>query len=287
MSIAWATVALLILLLPGVLFSVGLFLPHNVAREAVPRSPLGELASGVLIAFTIHGVLFIWLGERVNVAALLALLQLHGADAIKLDQLAAILLSSRARIVLYVLSTCAAGLFMGVSLGWLISKGRFRALVQHGWVLDLTARRKNGHVLAYVMTHVRHEQRILMYRGYLQQFGLQKDGSFAYLALSEPTRYYMLLESAQPITSDPDLWRPIGIVGTTPRGMEGAQRTRTVLVVEGEDIQNVVFEWFDYTWSGKIGSIRVLLDDEAMGRMFGISPDDLVFKTTDSPESES
>lgn len=146
--------------------------------------------------------------------------------------------------------------------------------------MDLYEKRGKAHVLAHVMTHVREDNRVLMYRGYLEQFALQKDGSFAYLTLSDPSRYYMYLEEQQPITSRSESWRQIGTAGTAMvKGRKG-KRMRTILVIEGEDIQNVVFEWFEYTDLGRIGSIEVLLDDNQLAKVLGVGADKIVFKRT-------
>ncbi|MGQ0562141.1 MAG: hypothetical protein ACT443_09735 [Gemmatimonadota bacterium] len=280
MSIAWATIALIVLLLPGVLFSVGVFLPGNVAREAVPRSTLGEIASSLLVSFAIHGVLFSFISPAVDTEALLAILQVDGDGKLRIGEMAAVIDRSRVTILVYVLGTSTVGLLSGILLGRLIAYGSFRWLVQHGWVLSLYEQRGKGHVLAHVMTHVREGNRVLMYRGYLEQFGLQKDGSFAYLTLSDPSRYYMYLEEQQPVTSRAESWRQIGTARTaTLMGRRGT-RMRTILVVEGEDIQNVVFEWFEYADLGRIGSIEVLFDDSELAKVFGVTPDRIVFRRT-------
>lgn len=55
--------------------------------------------------------------------------------------------------------------------------GRF---VQRPWLSDLKSD-SDRVVLAYVMTNTREGERVLMYRGFLREFGLMKDGRFAYL----------------------------------------------------------------------------------------------------------
>ena len=48
----------MIVLLPGVLFFVGTYWPEQFTREAEPRSPLGQLAGALLIAFVVHGLAY-------------------------------------------------------------------------------------------------------------------------------------------------------------------------------------------------------------------------------------
>lgn len=58
MSLAWSTVALLVLLLPGFLFFVGLYLPERISRDIVPGGTLTQLGGVVLVAFFIHALVF-------------------------------------------------------------------------------------------------------------------------------------------------------------------------------------------------------------------------------------
>lgn len=58
MSIAWGSLVLLVVLLPGVLFFVGIYWPEQFTRESEPRSPLGQLAGALLVAFVVHGLAY-------------------------------------------------------------------------------------------------------------------------------------------------------------------------------------------------------------------------------------
>jgi hypothetical protein len=62
MSLAWGSLVLLILLLPGFLFFVGLVLPEQFARETAERSALGQLAAVLSGSFFIHASLYLLLG---------------------------------------------------------------------------------------------------------------------------------------------------------------------------------------------------------------------------------
>jgi hypothetical protein len=73
LSLAWGSLVLLIVLLPGILFFAGIYL---FTREAEPRSPLGQIAGALLVAFGIHGTAYLvsfhipW-SPHIRVAALL------------------------------------------------------------------------------------------------------------------------------------------------------------------------------------------------------------------------
>jgi hypothetical protein len=58
MSLAWATVVLVVLLLPGILFCVAVYIPEQFTRDMAPKNALGQLAGVVLVSFVVHGLLF-------------------------------------------------------------------------------------------------------------------------------------------------------------------------------------------------------------------------------------
>ena len=60
MSLAWGTIAVLVLLLPGFLFFIGLYLGERISRETIQAGFLSELALIVFISFIIHSSLFIF-----------------------------------------------------------------------------------------------------------------------------------------------------------------------------------------------------------------------------------
>ena len=129
--------------------------------------------------------------------------------------------------------------------GFLVSRGRLRRLSRHPWVHDLHV---HGLTVAYVMTHLKHEERYLMYRGFLRAFGLQKDGRFSYIILSDVTRAYLRLEEKASITSGLHEHRTIGqsVPGNRvplPNAPGKRQaRQKSMFVIEGEDTANVVFD---------------------------------------------
>lgn len=243
MSFAWATIALLVLLLPGFLFFVTLYIPERFTRDTVPRGPLGHLAAAVLISFAIHGLGYATLAPRVDTEALLAILQLQGAESMALGQLAEVLERSRWWLFFYLTVTCGVGAFGGFVVGKVQAGGGLPGLVQHSWIYDLRPTTESQYVIAYAMTNVKEGPRVLMYKGFLEQFGLRADGRFSYLVLSKPIRYYMHLEPDGAVTADKTNWREIG-ARTLAEATD--EHLLTYLVIEGEDLANVVFE--RYSW---------------------------------------
>ena len=144
MSIAWSTIAFLVLLLPGFLFLVGIYLPENFTRETAPKSALGQLAATVLIALFVHGTVYVisqslpfrWL-PNIDLEQVLHLLQVEPLPHAEFLSIVASIERYRVWILVYLVATSALGLFLGRELGCLIVSGRFRGLAEHAWVYDL------------------------------------------------------------------------------------------------------------------------------------------------------
>lgn len=251
MSIAWGSLVLLIVLLPGVLFFVGTYLPDQFTREAEARSPLGHLAGALLITFFVHGLAYSTLtglcGDIVPCIDLGLLL-----DTVSIDPnvsgstklVSRKIAKYRWSIFSYVLATSAGGVLLGALYGMVVSKGKFRGLSRHPWVYDLSV---DGLTYAYILTHVRHEERVLMYKGFLRAFGLQADGRFSYIVLTDVTRMYMTLGEHGSETSGTGGQKVIGastsgqvVLPTEPTMPR--KRRHSAFVIEGEDIANAVFD---------------------------------------------
>lgn len=120
-----------------------------------------------------------------------------------------------------------------------------------------------------MLTNVRFEERILMYKGFLRAFGLQQDGRFSYIVLSDVARLYLTLAKAAPETSAIQIQRMIG--GSTPGSViipnepsKPKKRRQSLFVIEGEDIANAVFDILETEARPlKKNDLRELLRQEA------------------------
>lgn len=293
MSIAWSTIAFLVLLLPGFLFFVGLYFPENFTRETAPKSPLGQLAGTVLVSFFVHGLLYglslsvdAALVPQINLDHVLQLLQVEPLNDQEYAEVIRGIEAHRWLIFGYILAAAAFGLWLGYETGCSIVHGPLRRLAEHGWVYDLKiegggerapglamkllsgfrrarevrATRSGGslwsHIqewrgttggalktvtVAYVLTTVSHDQRYLMYRGFLKAFGISKDGKPLYLVLTSAMRSYLLLEEFGSRTGPGKQWHLVGSSSDIPSGLPGP-RLSSYLVVSGDRIANVVFD---------------------------------------------
>lgn len=250
MSIAWGSLVLLIVLLPGVLFFIGILWPEQFTREAELRSPLGQLAGALLVAFFVHGLSFSILTgvcgsvvPCISMSALFGTIQLDTSPASTI-QTSRMFEEFRWWIFIYVMGTSASGMGLGALYGWLIATRRIRRFSKHNWIFDLSV---DGLTYAYVLSHIRENSNILMYKGFLRAFGLQQDGKFSYIVLSDVTRMYMTLSSDDSRTSAAHLQRVIGasspgevVLPTEPT--KPKKRKQSLFVIEGEDIANAVFD---------------------------------------------
>lgn len=247
MSLAWTTVVLLVLLLPGFLFFVGVYAHERISRDIVQDSAWARLAGAVLVSFLVHGVaVFInsFLCTRVSSIPCIdlqyafAALQLAGAEKYSLATLGAVVSTSSGWIVLYIVLSAGSGYIVGWVVGGQILRGTLRSFARHGWIYDLIAAKRHGaYIHAYVLTQMRHDDRVLMYRGFLKEFYAAPDGRVSYVVMKDCLRYYLRFDKDAPITSEDNSW----LVTEDSTAIEEPAQW-SYLMIKGEDIANIVFE---------------------------------------------
>lgn len=250
MSLAWSTVALLVLLLPGFLFFVGLYLPERVSRDVIPGGTLTQLGGIVLVSFFVHALLYAVLMPACGSLPWLPCISFDYAlstfspdlkEAASPNALARNISAHHRWILVYFLATSGIGLLVGLATGKLIVKGPLRFLAKHSWIYDLVDPDDNSFTLAYVLSNIRTDNRILMYRGFLQEYCFTPEGKISYLVLFGCSRYYLKLESKKPITTAAKDWQ---VIGQSTDGLmaDVSEKQWSYMVIEGEDIANVVFD---------------------------------------------
>jgi hypothetical protein len=273
-SLVWTTIVLLVLLLPGFLFFVGLYSTERMSRD-LAGGALGQLAGVVLVAFLSHGILYLLLlpGCRlwawfpcISLPQLASVLQLTGLNDELLGALDTMFQRNGLWIFLYVITTSGAGYLLGKAGAMAVLRGWFRGLAKHQWVYSLVAvDRRGGPVHVFVLTDIRQDERLLMYRGFLREFYVAPDGRIAYLVLTEALRYYLLLAKDAPTTSPEADWKPVGAAAPIANpGASGAgaprphsERLLSYLVIDGKDIANVTFDAFRRITYSKPGMERL------------------------------
>lgn len=235
MSIAWAPIALILLLLPGIFFFIGLASYERLSREIIRSSVVSEVAMAVVIAGTIHFVAVCALsatGFRLS-RFLLPLVQ---TEQKSVDDFVLLVSHDIVPAVIYLAITTTIGFGFGLLVAEGVISGPLRFLAHHKWIYDIVdADRKRGIITAYVMTNiVDSESRIIMYGGRLHDIFLSAEGSISYLILKNCSRYYMTFKDGELVTS-----KQLNLFskqGTRPANVWDR------LLIEGTNIANVLFD---------------------------------------------
>lgn len=256
MSIAWATIVVLVLLLPGFAFLWGFYSPNSITRESLQASALGQLASAVAISFFTHAIFYVAL----NWLPLCKLSLPFAPPCVDLDLLAAVLraevmlpgtaslpFNSRitdhagAILLYFVVTTVLPGL-LGRFAGGQLVKGRLPFLARHHYLFmlegGLQAASRDSSITgttlvrAHVMSSIAHDGVRLIYDGVLSDFYARADGTLRYL----------VLRGARCGAFQIDRFKPRR-VGETVELDESVENTPTaILVLHAEQIENVFFE---------------------------------------------
>lgn len=248
MSIAWATVVIVVLLLPGFAFFWGLYAPNQVTREVSPASPLAQLAGVVVISFFAHAFAYFLINTQlcrgitpnlpcVDFDELSALLRI---DAFTLPGAAPrtfrdMLDRSVAWILLYFLTTGSLIGVMGFGAGKLIENGYLRGFTRHWYLFMLEKGRKNEGselVRAHVLSRTQNLNTVIFYDGIVQDFYAKADGTISYVVLHDANTSAMEITASGPTHSKSSIPLDIG----------GGVGMKPFLVITSDDIANIYFE---------------------------------------------
>jgi hypothetical protein len=234
MSIAWTTVIVIVLLLPGLGFMLGYAAQERYSRELIRSNAIGDVGMAVFCAIVAH-LVALW----VIVHALRFDPSFYYRPLLDYEHTERWLLEEQIYNRLwptigYLLGVTVAAFFCGRGVAWAVMFGPrpLRSLATHQWAYDLLKEAKGGGIVtATVMTDVIEGQRILMYLGHLEEFYLEANGTFAYLVLKNCYRFYMHLGENVPAPS----------LHHQPLFIAGARRWEH-FTIAGDKIANVLFD---------------------------------------------
>jgi hypothetical protein len=251
MSIAWATVVIVVLLLPGFAFFWGLYSPNQVTREVSPASPLAQLAGVVVISFLIHACAYFVINTRLCVGPG----ALPATPCVDFDEFSALLrieaftlpgtpprlfrsmLDSYAGWILaYFAATGAVTGLLGFAAGKLIENGYLSGFTRHRYLFVLErGRKKKGAELvrAHVLSRTQNLNNVIFYDGILQDFFAKADGTISYVVLHDARTSTIEITGSGTLHSDTSI--PLDIRGES-------FGTQPLLVITSENIANVYFE---------------------------------------------
>lgn len=253
MSLAWASAAFALVMIPGLLFWIGMFYPENFSRDVTSRSPLIEAISIIAISAGIHWALFLLylllcqfgVVRCPDVTISMTFLQFPGLQSdIEVVRLVASLRQDAVPITCHFVFAAGIGLALGISWGNAIVRGWLfgvpRRLAGHPWIHNLHSSDTETEIFtfAYVMTHTNLEDKVLMYQGPLLSFGLKPDGCFAYIIISPCERLFMRFDDQ--LSTMPEPLR-IGLTRSEGSPSVTWETEGDMFIIEGDDVANVVF----------------------------------------------
>jgi hypothetical protein len=234
MSIAWTTVIVIVLLLPGLGFMLGYAAQERYSRELIRSNAIGDVGMAVFCAIVSHLAALLFIVNALHFDP-----SVYYRPLLDYDRTERWLLEEQMYARLwptagYILGVTVVAFFCGRSVAWGVMFGPrwLRSFATHKWAYDLLKEVKGGGVVTTtVLTEMSEGQRILMYLGHLEEFYLEANGTFAYIVLKNCYRFYMELGEDVPVPSL--LQQPLSIAGT---------RRWEHFTIAGDKIANVLFD---------------------------------------------
>jgi len=242
MSFAWTTLSLVLFLLPGIAFLIGLYSHDRYSRELGKGGAISDLGLATVFAILIHMLLLGGIDLFIYIPS--AAVGLDGSSLARLVVEIAAAESPPATpgqaltIGLYVTLSSGAGF----GAGWLVGRGAVDGLLlisKHRWPQEIIRQQRvpGGFVFAFVLTDIGGDSDRLVYRGAVEEFFVGSDGKISYLALINCFKGWMGLGSQTAELSDSD-WTPV------LRGLDTGPSARARwhrFMIEGQNIVNVLF----------------------------------------------
>lgn len=247
MSVAWTTLLIIALVLPGLAFFYAYWAGERYPREAVRSNAVAEIGMALFVAILLHllalGAIIHFDGESYFSPLLDFYTKPAGKDS---AEIAHRLWDALWAALLYTVGVTLAGLAAGMLVSWVVQRVKLPFLIVHKWAHDILRESRTGTVTTYVMTTIVENNRVLMYAGHLEEFYLDETGKFVYLVLKNGSRYFMNIDGASPTTAT-----------RVPlfKSADGSLRDWEHLTISGDTIANVLFE--------PIGNVRFRPDEAA------------------------
>jgi hypothetical protein len=234
MSIAWTTIIIIALLLPGVFTFIGYSTTERFSRDIIKTSAVGEIGVAVLIAIVVH---LIALGNLTLLGFNLAdfIWPLIDHEALPASAIATLLAQRLPPVAIYVVVTAIAGGLLGWLIATAVIRGALPRLGKHKWIYAVMNASREGIVTAYVVTTTAANNRVLMYRGVLKEFYLTLDGNLTYVVLASCSRFFMTFDKETPV-----LGEHAPVFG--PDQQERDSQFWDYLFIDGKNIANILVD---------------------------------------------
>jgi NADH:ubiquinone oxidoreductase subunit 5 (subunit L)/multisubunit Na+/H+ antiporter MnhA subunit len=223
MSLAWTTILIIALLLPGVFFFIGLSLKERFSREVVRSNAIGEVGLAILVALILHLLAYAAVtAVGFDLAEFIGPLTTHD-NAINLHS--AVKIVVRGSIYTIIMGVIGFGIGLGAA--------SLPVFARHKWITTVNDSMQDGIVTAYVMTTTVQNNRALMYKGVLSEFYLTLDGSLTYIILKNCSRFFMKMDGDGPTTT-----AQLKLFGSAQDNRESWD----YLFIDAKNIANVLFD---------------------------------------------
>jgi len=234
MSLAWTTIFVIVLLLPGVFFFIGFATRERYSREIVRSTAIAEVGLALLFAGLLHLAAWQILYWSIGFSPARFLRPLGMYDRIPTWLMFEYGFELLWPILWYVVVTAIIGFVIGMLAAGMVVSGPLRFLATHNWVYQVQkfSGRRGRVVTAYVMTTTAESGKILMYKGSLQELYLDAEGKIAYIVLRSCSRYLMRIDEEGPVTGTQ---LPLFKDDSPPRSWD-------YLMISGDNIANVLFD---------------------------------------------
>jgi hypothetical protein len=258
MTIVLATIATLLLLIPGFAFIAGANLSDKNIREIVFRNTPAELAYVIVISLVVHFV-FIAIPPAILPATSRFIIDpAHvferdfGASAAHTGSSPVSVPDIVLNALLYTIASGFVGGALGYALGTIVRVFELSFFVKHRWMLELATRRKGFIVFAQLLMAEKfspakdQSDAIIVFDGTVSDCYFSADGSLLYLVLSS-FRETVVELGKPPLVAVP---QDSGVSGVRP---EPAPDTSGRLWIDGRQVAAVRYERVE---AGKIGGIQ-------------------------------
>ncbi|MBB3931216.1 hypothetical protein GGR25_002266 [Kaistia hirudinis] len=196
MAIAWTTIAIVFALLPGVSFFFGAALKERFARDLIRTSVVGDVAGAFFVSLAAHSLSWYisatFFGFNIKSYIYPLVYYRVYPSFYVLQQIERGIEIS----VIYAFVISTASFSIGILLAYC---GVFRYFSAFKWVKNLSSE-DYSIITAYIATNVVENNRCLMYKGILEEYFLDGNGSFSYIVLRNCSKYFMIMDGDTPST---------------------------------------------------------------------------------------
>lgn len=237
MSLAWAPLAILLLLLPGIFFFIGLASYERWSREIIRSSVVSEVAMATGIAIAVHFLSLCLISAfGFQLSTFIAPLVEAAEPEMRASEFVHAIAGRLVPATIYLGGTTVIGFALGVVVSISVVSGPLRRIARHQWIYDIVdVGRKGGIVTAFVMTNIINDSKIIMYRGRVHDLFLDQNGKIAYLVLKNCSRYHMAIKDDELTTG-----RQLELFGSRQAARPSHVWDR--LLIDGSNIANVLFD---------------------------------------------